>query len=160
VSVYQTLQPLYRTLGDRLWLAPSCSLLHSPVDLAQENKLDEEFESWLASAKQKCQELSLLKSALVNENTAEIALYSRPTLARAVSTRINNMAVQQRNSALSVADFTRKETFEVRKAAQQAELNLPILPTTTIGSFPQTGDIREHVPNGVEKKLMMSNTLV
>jgi len=143
VSVYQTLQPLYRILVDRLWLAPSCSLLHSPVDLAQENKLDGEFKSWLAFAKQKCQELSLLKSALVNESTADIALYSRPALARAASNRINNIAVQQRVSALTAADFTRKETFEVRKAAQHAELNLPILPTTTIGSFPQTGDIRE-----------------
>ena len=143
VSVYQTLQPLYQILGERLWLAPSCSLLHSPVDLNQESKLDEEFKSWLAFAKQKCQELSLLKKALVNENSDEITLYSTPALARSISKRINNEGVQQRVSALTTADFARKETFEVRKAAQQAELNLPLLPTTTIGSFPQTGDIRQ-----------------
>ena len=143
VSVYQTLQPLYQTLGERLWLAPSCSLLHSPVDLNQESKLDAEFISWLAFAKQKCQELSLLKNALVNESCDEITLYSNPAVARSVSKRINNVEVQQRVGALTATDFARKETFEARKAAQQAELNLPLLPTTTIGSFPQTGDIRD-----------------
>jgi len=143
VSAYKTLRPLYRKLGDRLWLAPSCSLLHSPVDLDQESKLDSEFKSWLAFAKQKCQELSLLKSALVNENIDEITQYSNPAIARSVSKRINNTLVQQRVSALTKADFSRKESFETRKVAQQTELNLPLLPTTTIGSFPQTGDIRE-----------------
>ena len=143
VSVYEKLQPLYRTLGERLWLAPSCSLLHSPVDLNQESKLDAEFKSWLAFAKQKCQELSLLKNALVNENTDDITLYSNPALARGASKRINNVAVQQRVSALTPSDYTRTENFAVRKIAQQAELNLPLLPTTTIGSFPQTGDIRD-----------------
>ncbi len=143
VSAYQKIQPLYRQLGERLWLAPSCSLLHSPVDLEQESKLDSEFKSWLAFAKQKCQELSLLKSALVNENRDEITLYSNPAIARSVSKRINNTLVQQRVNALVAGDFSRKESFGVRKVAQQAELNLPLLPTTTIGSFPQTGDIRE-----------------
>ncbi|MCJ8295885.1 MAG: 5-methyltetrahydropteroyltriglutamate--homocysteine S-methyltransferase [Colwellia sp.] len=143
VSVYEKLEPLYRTLGERLWLAPSCSLLHSPVDLNQESKLDAEFKSWLAFAKQKCQELSLLKNALVNENTDDITLYSNPALARGASKRINNVAVQQRVSALTPSDYTRTENFAVRKIAQQAELNLPLLPTTTIGSFPQTGDIRD-----------------
>ncbi|MEI6893590.1 MAG: 5-methyltetrahydropteroyltriglutamate--homocysteine S-methyltransferase [Colwellia sp.] len=143
VAVYKQLKPLYKSLGDRLWLAPSCSLLHSPVDLEQESKLDAEFKSWLAFAKQKCQELSLLKKALVDGNIAEIKDYSSAALARFTSTRINNKEVQQRVDALTAADFVRKERFEVRKAAQQAKLNLPILPTTTIGSFPQTGDIRD-----------------
>jgi len=143
VSAYKTIKPLYNKLGERLWLAPSCSLLHSPVDLEQESKLDGEFKSWLAFAKQKCQELSLLKSALVNENTDEITQYSNPAIARSVSKRINNTSVQQRVSALTAVDFARKESFDARKVAQQRELNLPLLPTTTIGSFPQTGDIRE-----------------
>ncbi|KGJ90743.1 5-methyltetrahydropteroyltriglutamate--homocysteine S-methyltransferase [Colwellia psychrerythraea] len=143
VSVYKKLAPLYKTLGDRLWIAPSCSLLHSPVDLEQESKLDSEFKSWLAFAKQKCQELSLLKNALVNKNSDGITIYSNPAVARSVSKRINNKEVQQRVSALIPTDFARKESFEVRKIAQQAELNLPLLPTTTIGSFPQTGDIRD-----------------
>ena len=143
VSVYQQLLPLYRQLGQRLWLAPSCSLLHSPVDLAQEQKLDEEFKSWLAFAKQKCQELGLLKQALLNENSDEITAYSSSALARCISKRINNEIVQQRVNALSEEDYHRKESFEQRKNAQKKELHLPLLPTTTIGSFPQTGDIRE-----------------
>ena len=143
VSVYQKLQPLYRQLGQRLWLAPSCSLLHSPVDLEQEQKLDEEFKSWLAFAKQKCQELSLLKWALLNENSDEITSYSNSALARCISKRINNQVVEQRVKSLKTQDYCRKENFEQRKKVQQKELQLPILPTTTIGSFPQTGDIRE-----------------
>ncbi len=143
VSVYQKLLPLYRQLGQRLWLAPSCSLLHSPVDLSQEQKLDEEFKSWLAFAKQKCQELSLLKQALINENSDEITLYSNSALVRCVSNRIHNQEVLQRVQALTDQDYHRKEKFEQRKHVQQKELNLPALPTTTIGSFPQTGDIRD-----------------
>lgn len=142
-SVYQKLQPLYRQLGERLWLAPSCSLLHSPVDLAQEQKLDEEFKSWLAFAKQKCQELSLLKQALLSDNSDEITSYSKSALERCVSTRINNQDVRQRVQVLKEQDYHRSEAFKQRKVIQQEALNLPELPTTTIGSFPQTGNIRE-----------------
>ncbi len=143
VSVYQKLQPLYRQLGERLWLAPSCSLLHSPVDLDSEQKLDNEFKSWLAFAKQKCQELALLKQALINENSDEITQYSNPALARCVSKRIHNDAVRARVKQLTTDDFHRAQPFAERKITQQSALNLPLLPTTTIGSFPQTGDIRE-----------------
>ncbi|MCW8832681.1 MAG: 5-methyltetrahydropteroyltriglutamate--homocysteine S-methyltransferase, partial [Colwellia sp.] len=143
VSVYQILKPLYQQLGQRLWLAPSCSLLHSPVDLAQEQKLDQEFKTWLAFAKQKCHELSLLKAALLNNSCDEITLYSEAALARSSSTRIHNKEVQQRVACLTGQDYQRKDAFEQRKQVQQKALNLPILPTTTIGSFPQTGDIRE-----------------
>lgn len=143
VSAYQKLQPLYRQLGDRLWLAPSCSLLHSPVDLESEQKLDSEFKSWLAFAKQKCDELTLLKQALVNNDSDEITQYSNSALARCVSKRIHNNVVQARVKQLSQSDFHRAQPFEQRKISQQQALNLPLLPTTTIGSFPQTGDIRE-----------------
>ena len=143
VSVYQTLLPLYRRLGERLWLAPSCSLLHSPVDLTQEQKLDSEFSSWLAFARQKCAELALLKLALINENSDAITLYSAPAIARRVSGRIHNRAVQQRIASLKPEDFQRRQGFNERKSIQQKALNLPLLPTTTIGSFPQTGKIRE-----------------
>ncbi|PCH96019.1 MAG: 5-methyltetrahydropteroyltriglutamate--homocysteine S-methyltransferase [Gammaproteobacteria bacterium] len=143
VSVYQKLQPIYRQLGDRLWLAPSCSLLHSPVDLESEQKLDDEFKSWLAFAKQKCHELTLLKQALVNNNSDDITQYSNAALARCVSKRIHNDVVQARVKLLTSEDFNRVQPFAKRKRIQQKALNLPLLPTTTIGSFPQTGDIRE-----------------
>lgn len=143
VSVYQKIKPLYRQLGERLWLAPSCSLLHSPVDLEQEQKLDDEFKSWLAFAKQKCQELNFLKQALLTDDSDFITTYSNSALARCVSTRINNPEVQQRVQQLKPQHYHRQECFAQRKQAQQSALNLPLLPTTTIGSFPQTGDIRE-----------------
>jgi 5-methyltetrahydropteroyltriglutamate--homocysteine methyltransferase len=143
VSRYQKLQPLYRQLGERLWLAPSCSLLHSPVDLDSEQKLNNEVKSWLAFAKQKCQELALLKQALVTENSDQITLYSAPALARRVSTKINKKDIQQRVADLTEHDFHRAESFATRKTKQQKSLNLPLLPTTTIGSFPQTGSIRQ-----------------
>lgn len=143
VSVYQQLIPLYRQLGEHLWLAPSCSLLHTPVDLDSEQKLDLEFKSWSAFAKQKCQELNLLKKALLTESTDEITLYSNSAIARSVSKRIHNEAVIARIKQLTAEDFHRAQPFSERKVTQQIELNLPLLPTTTIGSFPQTGDIRE-----------------
>ena len=142
-ACYQKLLPLYRTLGERLWIAPSCSLLHSPVDLSQERTLDKELTSWLAFAKQKCQELLLLKTALVNESTNDIDEYSACAIARKTSSRIHNSAVKQRVNSLVKSDYSRANCFKERKIAQQSALNLPLLPTTTIGSFPQTGDIRE-----------------
>ncbi len=143
LAVYQQLTPLYRLLRERLWIAPSCSLLHSPVDLDSEQKLDSEFQSWLAFAKQKCQELSLLKQALITENSDEITLYSSSAIARNVSKRIHNDTVIARVKQLTADDFHRAQPFVERKITQQSSLNLPLLPTTTIGSFPQTGNIRE-----------------
>jgi len=143
VSSYQKLLPLYRQLGERLWLAPSCSLLHSPVDLDSEKKLTKEISNWLAFAKQKCKELTLLKSALTTQNSDKITLYSTAALARRVSKKINKPAVQNRINALTEQDFHRSENFVQRKIKQQESLNLPLLPTTTIGSFPQTGEIRQ-----------------
>lgn len=143
VALYQKVLPIYRQLGERLWLAPSCSLLHVPVDLAQEQKLDGEIKSWLSFAKQKCSELSLLRQALVDEDTDKITQYSSATLSRLVAKRCKIDSVQQRVSTLQPEDFHRDTVFEQRKKAQQDVLNLPKLPTTTIGSFPQTGDIRQ-----------------
>jgi 5-methyltetrahydropteroyltriglutamate--homocysteine methyltransferase len=143
LSVYKQLTPLYRQLGERLWIAPSCSLLHSPVDLDSEQKMDSEFQSWLSFAKQKCQELSLLKQALLTQNSDDIILYSHSAIARSESKRIHNDAVIARVKQLTAEDFHRAQPFVERKVTQQSELNLPLLPTTTIGSFPQTGDIRE-----------------
>lgn len=143
ISIYHQLTPLYNQLGERLWLAPSCSLLHSPVDLDSEQKIDNEFKSWLAFAKQKCQELSLLKQALLTKNSNEITLYSNSAIARNTSKRIHNDVVIGRVKQLKAEDFNRKQPFTERKLTQQNTLNLPLLPTTTIGSFPQTGNIRE-----------------
>ena len=141
--VFNSIKDIALKRGDNLWLAPSCSLLHTPVDLEQEEKLDDELCSWLAFAKQKGQELSLLKAALESNDSSELVAYSAPIKARLTSTRVNNTAVQKRVTALTAKDGKRNHAFSQRIEKQHAALNLPLLPTTTIGSFPQTQVIRQ-----------------
>jgi 5-methyltetrahydropteroyltriglutamate--homocysteine methyltransferase len=131
-------------LGQRLWLAPSCSLAHVPVDLAYEIKLDDELKSWLSFAVQKLDELSLLRGLItadpaVNDvvNGQRLALKSRQQ-----SARIHDQQVQQRLAASVSLSRQRRRPFSQRISAQQQALNLPPFPTTTIGSFPQTREIR------------------
>ncbi|MBH3427082.1 5-methyltetrahydropteroyltriglutamate--homocysteine S-methyltransferase [Pseudomonas alkylphenolica] len=142
----EVLQHANERLGERLWVAPSCSLLHSPVDLGREDKLDAELKSWLAFAVQKCEEVALLARA-VNEPEAQPVLealaQSRAVQAsRAASTRIHKPAVQARVAAITGSDSQRHSAFASRITKQRAGLDLPLFPTTTIGSFPQTGAIR------------------
>ena len=140
------LQHAHERLGERLWVAPSCSLLHSPVDLGREDTLDAELKSWLAFAVQKCEEVAILAHALDQSEAAPVVqalARSRAVQAsRAASTRIHKPAVQARVAAISEKDSQRHSPFATRIARQRARLNLPLLPTTTIGSFPQTGSIR------------------
>ena len=133
-------------LGERLWLAPSCSLLHSPVDLEREDKLDAELKSWLAFAVQKCAEVAVLARAATEPQAADVVAaleQSRAVQAsRAASPRIHKPAVQARLAAIQPADAQRHSAFAERIAKQRAGLDLPAFPTTTIGSFPQTSAIR------------------
>ncbi|MEF9899750.1 MAG: 5-methyltetrahydropteroyltriglutamate--homocysteine S-methyltransferase [Pseudomonas sp.] len=140
------LQHANERLGPRLWVAPSCSLLHSPVDLGREDKLDAELKSWLAFAVQKCEEVAVLTQA-VNEPQAPAVVQalaqSRAVQAgRAASSRIHKPAVQARVAAITAKDSQRQSRFSTRITKQRAGLDLPLFPTTTIGSFPQTGAIR------------------
>ncbi len=140
------LQPIQQRLGDRLWLAPSCSLLHVPVDLDAETGLDPEIKSWLAFALQKLDELTLLKQALNNgvENVAdELASHQQAINNRRQSVRNHDPKVRQRVAAITPQMQQRQSPYPQRERLQQAKLNLPLLPTTTIGSFPQTTDIRQ-----------------
>lgn len=143
LALYQQLEPVYQQLNGRLWLAPSCSLLHSPVDLDQEEKLDSEIKNWLAFAKQKCQELALLKAALTTGELQAIIEYSTPVKQRAIAAKIHDPAVQQRVRELTEDSSHRPQNFAARKQIQQQALGLPLFPTTTIGSFPQTSEIRQ-----------------
>ncbi len=140
------LQHAAERLGDRLWVAPSCSLLHSPVDLAREDKLDAELKNWLAFAVQKCEEVAVLTKAVNEPGAADVVAAlerSRAVQAsRAASPRIHKPAVQARLAAIKPADSQRQSAFEQRIAQQRAGLGLPAYPTTTIGSFPQTSAIR------------------
>ncbi|RRW09201.1 5-methyltetrahydropteroyltriglutamate--homocysteine S-methyltransferase [Stutzerimonas stutzeri] len=133
-------------LGERLWLAPSCSLLHSPVDLEREDRLDEEVKSWLAFAVQKCSEVATLARAIDDPQDAKVqAALARSRAvqaARAQSPRIHKPAVQARLAAIEAKDSRRTSVFATRIELQRARLQLPAFPTTTIGSFPQTPAIR------------------
>jgi len=128
----------------KLWLAPSCSLLHCPVDLEREKKLDPELRGWLAFSRQKLQELRTLADALDGKPEAEAALaQARETIeSRRRSPRVHNPAVKARLAALSAADATRDTPHAQRQLLQAQALRLPSFPTTTIGSFPQTQDVR------------------
>ncbi|MBU6511957.1 MAG: 5-methyltetrahydropteroyltriglutamate--homocysteine S-methyltransferase [Betaproteobacteria bacterium] len=139
------LEPLAARLGERLWLAPSCSLLHVPMDLESETALDPEIRSWLAFARQKLDELQLLARALNQgrEAVRDALLANREALAcRRASARVHRPEVRAALDAVT-PQMGRRRSVHALRAARQAELlRLPAFPTTTIGSFPQTAQIR------------------
>ena len=140
---FESLRPL---AGRRpLWIGSSCSLLHSPIDLSVETRLDDEVKSWFAFALQKCAELALLSAALNApdaDKQAQLDAYSAPIRARRHSSRVHNAQVEQRLAAVTAQDSERNSPYPQRADAQRQRFNLPAWPTTTIGSFPQTTEIR------------------
>jgi 5-methyltetrahydropteroyltriglutamate--homocysteine methyltransferase len=142
-ALLDRIEPLAATRD--LILAPSCSLLHVPVDLGLETKLDTEVKQWLAFAVQKVEELNTLKRAL-NEGrdavVAELAVASQAAANRHTSPRIHDAAVAARIAAVTPDMRERRSDHPTRIAAQAEVLNLPLFPTTTIGSFPQTAEVR------------------
>lgn len=140
------LEPLKEKLGERLWLAPSCSLLHVPVDLESETTLDSEVGNWLAFARQKLQELSTLAKALDEGRDAvaqDLSTNQTAIESRRDSSRVHNPAVAKALSAITPKHGERKSPFSDRAKLQQDRFKLPAYPTTTIGSFPQTPEIRQ-----------------
>jgi 5-methyltetrahydropteroyltriglutamate--homocysteine methyltransferase len=129
--------------SERLIASPSCSLLHSPFSLKYETKIEAELKSWLAFAEEKLAEVALL-SHLVNQEGESAALLAnrKAREIRRSSPRIHNSVVQERSRTVNLEHFQRERPFVERRAKQQKRLNLPFFPTTTIGSFPQTEEIR------------------
>ncbi len=131
--------------SDRILVGPSCSLLHSPLDLDSETEFDSELRSWLAFAKQKLAEISILTRA-VNEGRgaveAELAENARILEGRRSSKRTHNPDVRSRIAALTPAMLDRPSSYADRKKIQRERLGLPDFPTTTIGSYPQTKEVR------------------
>ena len=128
--------PLKAKRGDKLWISASCSLLHVPLDLGAETALGEDIKSLLAFGLQKLDEISTLAHAL--DGTAAPHLPAAP----AANGRRQDPAVQERLARLAPEADRRASPYALRQVLQQARLKLPPLPTTTIGSFPQTADIR------------------
>jgi 5-methyltetrahydropteroyltriglutamate--homocysteine methyltransferase len=144
-AVLDWLEPLHERLNDRLWIAPSCSLLHVPVDLDSEQRLDADVRSWLAFARQKLEELRVLAHALnFGRHTvqAELDANRAAVETRRASPRVHNPAVKAALKQLTAQLGQRKSPYATRAGKQAAHLKLPKFPTTTIGSFPQTADIR------------------
>lgn len=144
-ATLETLFAAQARLGERLWIAPSCSLVHVPVDLDAEHALDAEIKQWLAFATQKLDEVVILTRAL-NKGLAAVA----PALvaaraartARSDSHRVRQANVEARVHAMTPEFARRHHPYSTRAGKQRARLHLPLFPTTSIGSFPQTREIR------------------
>lgn len=139
------LDPIAKSRANLL-LSPSCSLLHCPIDLALEKQLDPEIAEWLAFSVQKLEELVVLRGGLANDHYqvgAELAANADAIAARRASRLTNDPSVRGRLAAIGAADATRDRPFSERASLQRTRLGLPVLPTTTIGSFPQTTEVRK-----------------
>ncbi len=133
-----------QTHAGELVVSTSCSLLHTPIDLDAETGLDDELRSWMAFAKQKVGETVTLARGLGGREAiaGELDANDRALEDRRTSHRTRNPFVRERVEALTDEDARRDSPFEVRSEAQRARLDLPLFPTTTIGSYPQTSEIR------------------
>ncbi|RSM94657.1 5-methyltetrahydropteroyltriglutamate--homocysteine S-methyltransferase [Streptomyces sp. WAC 01325] len=132
-------------LADRVDVAASCSLLHVPLDAAAERDIEPQIRRWLAFARQKTVEVVTLAKGLAQGTgaiAAELAANRADLASRAGSPITSDAAVRSRAAAVTAADARRSQSYAERAAAQRAHLGLPLLPTTTIGSFPQTGELR------------------
>ncbi len=145
-KVLASLEKAVAALGkDRIEVAPSCSLLHSPFDLDAETKMDAEVRSWMAFVKQKLHEVALLTRAMDGRDgiQSELAANAKLVKSRQTSSRIHTQDVEQRLAELTEAMAYRENPFVLRQQQQAEALSLPLLPTTTIGSFPQTSEVRK-----------------
>jgi 5-methyltetrahydropteroyltriglutamate--homocysteine methyltransferase len=133
-------------LAGEVMVSTSCSLQHVPIDLAAEAELDPEVRPWLAFARQKVAEVVTLARGVAEGTGAiaeELAANRRVLAARRRSQRTRDPAVRRRLAAVGEPDLHRGSPYDVREKAQRMRLGLPPLPTTTIGSFPQTGEVRK-----------------
>jgi 5-methyltetrahydropteroyltriglutamate--homocysteine methyltransferase len=128
---------------ERVWVAPSCSLLHVPLSLRQETALAPEIKVWLAFAEEKLVEVVALRDLAGGKlRFDDLAANQAAAASRRTSALIHRPAVKERVARIRAADLDRQSPFKVRQLAQHARLRLPLLPTTTIGSFPQTEAVR------------------
>lgn len=128
---------------DRVMISTSCSLLHCPVDLSREYKLPLEVADWMSFARQKLQEINELALITEKPDSALLSINQGSQERRRHSALIHKKEVKERLQSIKAADDQRRSSFEVRSKIQKEAFNLPLFPTTTIGSFPQTDDIRQ-----------------
>ena len=145
-AILASIEPVIAKLGPhRVQIAPSCSLLHVPIDLALETGLDPDIRSWLAFSVQKLEELATLGTALADGRAAvgaRLEASDKAAAARKASPRIHDAAVAAHVAGIDEPMRFRASIFAERVTVQRERFNLPAFPTTTIGSFPQTADVR------------------
>ncbi|HEY0233867.1 MAG TPA: 5-methyltetrahydropteroyltriglutamate--homocysteine S-methyltransferase [Afipia sp.] len=146
-EILDRIEPIVTKRGkDKVEISPSCSLLHVPIDLDTEIGLDRDVKSWLAFSLQKMSELAALGHALAS-GRASVAVAldasAAAAAARKASPKVHNKAVADRVAAITPSMSDRKNPFAVRAKAQREKFKLPAFPTTTIGSFPQTSEVRK-----------------
>ena len=142
VDSLQKIRPVVDALGaERVWLGPSCSLLHSPVSLKFETKLNPELKNWLAFADEKLVELSEIRRVFEGSRGL-LEVNQAAQESRKKSSLIHRPAVKARAKAVKQEDFKRGSVFSARQSVQHKKLGLPVFATTTIGSFPQTEEVR------------------
>ncbi|WP_322099296.1 5-methyltetrahydropteroyltriglutamate--homocysteine S-methyltransferase [Haematospirillum sp. H1815] len=146
-AILDQLEPAVKQKGaENIQLAPSCSLLHVPLDISVETDMDSDIKSWLSFADQKIHELAVLATALARGKESvrgQLEAASLATRARKTSDKIHCKTVQDRVNGIKPHMTKRKSPYAVRASQQQKDLALPLFPTTTIGSFPQTGKVRQ-----------------
>jgi 5-methyltetrahydropteroyltriglutamate--homocysteine methyltransferase len=144
-TAINTVKKATEALGkERVMVAPSCSLLHVPIDLEEETELSDEIKNWMAFAKQKCEEIRIIRDAALGKDvTKELKANEDALSSKKESPLVTNNFVQEKMQKISKEMLARKSPFAERIKRQNKNLNLPLLPTTTIGSFPQTKEIRE-----------------
>jgi 5-methyltetrahydropteroyltriglutamate--homocysteine methyltransferase len=131
--------------SDRILIAPSCSLLHTPADLDFEKHIDSELRDWLAFAKQKLEEVIALQRAILGGRSAILELFERNQQvmeSKKRSSRIHDPIVKARAASIEDRVTRRSSPYSQRRKLQEHRLKLPLFPTTTIGSFPQTKEVR------------------
>ncbi len=140
----KSLEPACRKLGsERMMISPSCSLLHAPVSLKSETKLNEELKGWLAFAEEKLDEVATLARLLAGTAASDILAKNQEIMrSRRESLSVHDPEIKKRCDGVVKTDLQRASVYPKRRQVQEARLRLPLLPTTTIGSFPQTENVR------------------
>jgi len=142
-AVLAEAQKAVTALGsERVFIAPSCSLLHTPHSIQGEKKIDSEILGWLSFAVEKIKEVVTISSVLADDDQTKLEANRKLIQARKTSSRIHNPVVKQKMKELTPDMFKRKSVFKERQIKQKQKLNLPSFPTTTVGSFPQTKEVR------------------
>jgi 5-methyltetrahydropteroyltriglutamate--homocysteine methyltransferase len=153
------IEPLMSLIdSEQLIISSSCSLLHSPIDLSLEDKIDQDIKSWMSFAKNKLNEINLICRYFNNEDvTDQLSVNAEIFQNKESSLKINDDSVQKRIKLLTPEMKTRKSTYAERSIVQNKELNLPRFPTTTIGSFPQTAEVRRMRSQYKKQKISLND---